>query len=193
MIKTIEKEICRFDEYKAKIDIDIPIQGEITIDQKQDEFFEEMLINQMIRGLDSARAKYKNSELPNLFIEYQNYIITNNLPDNILGMYDGSSDDIYFDADTISDIRGVEASFVHGHEVGHKIIRYRNMTGCLSDIAHILGVSLYGNEHRLKELLCDECGNLVAGTSRDRLLFNHLIEEGRREHIQKKILYNIYR
>lgn len=193
MIHRVEKSIVKPNNYSVKIDIDIPVRGVERIDSKNDEFMNDILVNQFIRGLESARERYKDSELPNSFIEYQEYLITNNLPDGILGMFDGASDIIYFDADTISDIRGIEASYVHGHEVGHKIIKYRRMNQCLNDIAHILGVSLKGNEGRLKELLCDECGNLVAGTSRDRLLFNHRIDEPRREHVQRKILYHIYR
>lgn len=193
MIHKVEKSIVKFNDYSVKVDIDIPISGVETIDPANDEFMTEILVNQFIRGLERARERYKNSCLPNAFIDYQEYLITNNLPDDILGMFDGTSDIIYFDADTISDIRGIEASYVHGHEVGHKIIKYRRMNQCLNDIAHVLGVGLNGNEGKLKELLCDECGNLVAGTARDRLLFNHRIEKPKREYVQRKILYHIYR
>lgn len=190
-IVRINKQVYEWEEYLAEFDIDIPVRGEGEI--TGEDFMEEMLINQCKRGLKLSRDSYKESELPDIFIKEQKYLITNGLPDGILGMYNPVTDQVCFDADTISDIKKVEAAYIHGHEIGHKIIRYKNMELCFKDIAEILSISPLGNDYCLNELFCDECGNIVANTNNDRLLFGASIPKTLRKQIQRKILYHIYR
>lgn len=190
-IVRINKKVYEWDEYLAEFDIGISVRDDSEI--RDTDFIEEMLINQCNKGLKLSRDSYKNSELPDAFIKEQKYLITNELPNGILGMYDPTTDQVCFDADTISDIKLPEAAYIHGHEIGHKIIRYKNMDLCFKDIADILSVSPLGKDYYLNELFCDECGNIVANTFNDRCLFGRTIPNPLRKQIQRKILYHIYR
>ena len=190
-IVRINKKVYEWEEYLAEFDIGISVRDDSEICDT--DFIEEMLINQCNKGIKLSRDSYKKSELPDRFIEGQKYLITNELPDGILGMYNPVTDQVCFDADTISDIKMPEAAYIHGHEIGHKIIKYKNMDLCFKDIAEILSVSLLGNDYYIKELFCDECGNIVANTNNDRYLFGCSIPKPLRKQIQRKILYHIYR
>lgn len=191
--KEIQKEIVALDgSYSIKVDLSIPLGYHVVV-PIEDDFVDNILINQVTNGLKQAIREYQSSELPERFITGQRYVITNSLPDGILGAYDIPTDEIYFDADMISGIMDVKPTFILGHEVGHKITRYRKMDDALMDIASVLGVGLFGNEKTITEIFCDEFGNIAAGTDYDRGLLRTYIEPERRKYIHKKILYNLYK
>lgn len=188
----IDKKIVLMDGKKITIDIDIPFEGELdeTCDYS---FIEEMIISGLYRGTKEAIDSYQASELPNKFIENQKFIVTNNLPSDVLGRCSESAD-IYLDADAMQGIRSVSANFLLAHEVGHKILRYIDKDQALKDIGNIIGLPLEHYEIFLSEIFANACGNLASKDENydvvgDRITF----DEHTSEAIKQKTLYNIYR
>lgn len=191
VLKEIQKEICDLSGYTVFIDIAIPIFWEVEV--YENDLFDNIIINQVTAGLQQGVNDYRMSPLPNYFIDGQRYIITNRLPSGVLGFYHAGTDETFLDADVMSNIRKVSASFIHGHEIAHKIERYRKMNGLYQDIAHILGMGLSGNQEILSEIYADECANMISSTYYDRGLLRSAIDDDKREYIHKKILYNVYK
>lgn len=191
-VKSINKEIALLDGIRITIDIDI-LLSDTAIIREEDSFIDDMLVNQVLNGLKDSIERYKESEMPNKFIKNQRYIITNKLPSNIKGVFSSIRDEIYVDADVISGITNLGAAFLHGHEVGHKIEKYFNLLAVYEEIAHILDLSVSGNEYLISETFADECGNITAQSNIDHGLLRYPLEQEKREYIHRKILYNLYK
>lgn len=161
----IEKEIMLFDGSKLKIDTEVRLNGPIAIDDEYSEIGIDMLIEQYIRSVKSAIAAYKKSELPELFIRGQEYIVTDvsyfdlDSYHHILGLFNLVYDLILFDPDSISGI-GFDPNFLMGHEVGHKISKYKLDDNTREEIRSILGI-LTMNDYIIEETFADACGDIV--------------------------------
>ena len=161
----VKKEIMLFDGSKLKIDTEVKLSKSITINEKDYEFGVNMLIEQYLRSVKSAIESYKNSNLPSLFIRGQEYIVTDvsylsiDNYHRILGVYNLLYDQILFDPDSISGI-GINPNFLMGHEVGHKISKYKLDDASREEIRSILGIPCM-NEHIIEETFADACGDIV--------------------------------
>lgn len=161
----MKKEIMLFDGSKLKIDTEVKLSKSITINEKDYEFGVNMLIEQYLRSVKSAIESYKNSNLPSLFIRGQEYIVTDvsylsiDNYHRILGVYNLLYDQILFDPDSISGI-GINPNFLMGHEVGHKISKYKLDDATREEIRSILGIPCM-NEHIIEEIFADACGDIV--------------------------------
>lgn len=188
--KIIKKDICLFDGTKIKIDINIPLSDDVPEERINDELFDDILINQLLQGLKDSIAAYKNSELPNSFLHPQKIIITNILPMKLYGAFNIIGDDIIVDADAISNIRRIGNGFLFGHEMGHKIDKYRNTEEAYQDIARSLSIS----ENALpilKEIYADICGLIVANSNEPSAYLGD-VSNDRCEYLKGRVLKNIY-
>lgn len=191
MIKKIEKKIVLADDININIDLSIPIFTDRVIED--DGFIDDIMIKQCLRGLKEAISTYKSSELPDRFISGQEIIITNDLPEGIYGAMSMIGDMMLIEADAISDIRPVKASYLFAHEIGHKIERYRDMSESKNMVAHLLGIGLYGHERMISEALADEVGNIAVRENSDACRFNYYLEDEQHKVLQHTILKDIYR
>lgn len=166
-------------------DVVIPFEQEVRGDI-DDSFIVETIINQGLRGLKESIKKYEESDLPNRFLEGQRFVITNKLPFYVYGYFYLPNDDIVLDSDTMTNIRRIEASFLLGHEMGHKIIRYRDTKASFAEIARLFQMSVEGNEYNLKEMYSDICGLIVSG-------YNRFGEDPKVTHLKRKILTDLHR
>lgn len=161
----IEKEIMLFDGSKLKIDTEVRLNGPIAIDDEYSEIGIDMLIEQYIRSVKSTIAAYKKSELPESFIRGQEYIVTDvsyfdlDSYHHILGLFNLVYDLILFDPDSISGI-GFDPNFLMGHEVGHKISKYKLDDNTREEIRSILGIPTM-NDYIIEETFADACGDIV--------------------------------
>lgn len=163
----VKKNIMLLDGSKITIDTDIRINGPVVIDEKDSEFGVNMLIEQYLRAVKNAIESYKNSLLPNKFIERQEYIVTDisyydiQTFHHILGAFNLLYDLILFDPDSISGIL-YDPKFLMGHEAGHKISKYKLDDKTKAEIRSILGLSSM-NEYIIEETFADACGDIVEG------------------------------
>lgn len=190
-LKQIRKEIYLPEGIDVLVDIDIPLSINV-LSEKDDSMMDEMLINQVYRGIKGALEDYRNSELPDKFLVGQKFIITNKMPLNTHGRFYLIGDDIMVDADSISGIRRIDASFLLGHEMGHKYEKYLDLRDAYEAIANMLGMSTRGNEHLLLEIFADECGNIAINNLRDSESQIVSMSEDKRKYLQRKILGSIY-
>ncbi len=196
--KLIQKNVCLMDGTKIKVDISIPLRSESVLDESQEEWVMEMLNNQVIRGLTSSIDAYKNSELPNRFLYPQNYTITNSMPADALGAFCLRGDDIFIDADAISNIGRISSSFLLGHEMGHKIEKYTDPTEAFWAIASAFGMGIQDNEEFLREMYADICGIIVSQNNDASLAhlggysLNEVFSNDHTEHLKRRVLSNIY-
>lgn len=191
MIKTITKKIWLENGVNISIDLEIPLSCDaITFD---DSMIEDVLINQCLRGMREAIITYKQSELPDMFLDGQEIIITNQLPGEIYGAMSMIGDIMLVDADAISDIRPIKASFLFGHEMGHKIEKYRPMRDSKELAARFLGIGLYGHERVISEALADEFGNIAIGESSSANRFNPYFVGEQHKILQHTILRDVYK
>lgn len=196
MIKLIQKDICLMDGTIIKVDIQIPLEHESVIDENQEEWVKEMMTEQVLRGLKESIAAYKTSELPNRFLYPQKYIITNVTP--FLGTYFLIGDDIMVDSDGISNITGTENTFLLGHEMGHKIAKYKDPTEAFYSIASAFGINVQDNEELLREIYSDLCGIIVSDNNEAPLVhlggnsLNEVLSNDHTEHLKRQVLRNIY-
>lgn len=184
-----ERKITDYKKLNHNIIVDTDIL--LTFDEEvrddiDDSFLVKTVIYQSVEGIKSAIHKYEESELPNRFLEGQRFVVTNKLPSHIYGYFYLPNDDIVLDADAVSNIRRIESSFLFGHEMGHKIIRYRDTSSSQKEIARIFQMSVEGNEQNLKELYSDIIG-LIASN------FNSSEEDPKVTHLKRKVLSDLYR
>lgn len=195
-IKLIQKDICLMDGTKIKIDIQIPLEYDIPIDKINEEFVEQTMIEQFLRGLRESISAYKASELPDRFLYPQEYIITNVTP--FLGTYFLMGDDIMISADGISNITGTENTFLLGHEMGHKIDKYKDTTDAFYSIATSFGMNVQDNEEFLREMYADICGIIVSGNNEAPLVhlgghsLNDILSDRHTENLKRQVLRNVY-
>lgn len=173
------------------LDIEIPLSDSAVIPE-DNSFMEDMLANQCITGLRGAIEDYKRSELPNAFLTPQEITITNKLPFEIYGAFTLIGDEMFVDADAISDIRRIQSSFLFAHETGHKIEKYRDLLETYEAIASTLGIGVSGNELLLKEIFADACGSIASPNTFDAWTLSETIEVERCEHIMKLSLKGMY-
>lgn len=187
----IDKNIVLLDGKSITIDIDIPFNGEL--DENRDySFIEDIMIQGLYRGTKEALEDYQQSELPNKFIEQQKIVVTNNLPECILGVCDVFND-IYLDADAMQGIRNVKPSFLFAHEVGHKILKYIDNAKTLKDLGDILGLAHEYHQAFLIEIFSEACGNIASNDNSYNVFGERLdIDESTNGAIKQKTLYNIY-
>ncbi len=191
MIKSITKRICLEDGINILVDLQIPLSiDKITFD---DSMIEDLMINQCLHGLKEAISSYRCSKLPNIFLTGQEIIITNELPDDIYGSMTLLGDTMFVDADAISDIRPIKASFLFGHEMGHKISKYRPMADSKELMARLLGIGLLGHERVINEALADEFGTIVTGGYSSSNRFNEYLADEHHKLLQHTILRDVYR
>lgn len=180
------KEVCLFDGTKISIGINIPLSQKDTT-EREDEWMNGVLIDQIVNGFNSAKDAYDNSPLPNKYLNHTRFIVLNSL-ENLTEANMRPNDDIILDADGISGI-GSKSEYVFGHEMGHKIIRHIDRKEALRDIADILVVS-QDYEALLEEIFANECGNIVNKSSYD---FVVPMSQAKRQGVQRRVLANIYR
>ncbi len=187
--KKIQSNISLNDNISVQIDIEINLNKRLEeINDDVDKFVTKNIIAQELRSLKSSIETYKESELPNVFLNNQKFIVTDKLPFQIFGYFYLPNDDIVLDADTVSNIRSVGANFLFGHEMGHKIAKYRNTKISYKEIASIYGLSIYGNERFFSEVFADICGYIVSP--------NIEIDQettDRAEYLKRKVLKDIYK
>lgn len=177
--------------------IDMPVSGE-----ESDEIYAErleslgvILDNQYLTSIKRVLMSYEKSSLPQKFITNQKILIKN-LPtyNGLYGMFDHWYDDIIADANTISEVyHGVSSSFLFGHEMGHKLYKYKSNEELLRGIANILDISAYGNDYLITETFSDECGNLISPTICEHDILPFPLEDTKREGIQRLILEHVYK
>lgn len=173
------------------LDIEIPLSDSAIIPE-DNSFMESTLANQCITGLKSAIEDYKRSELPNAFLTPQEITITNKMPLEIYGAFTLIGDEMFVDADAISDIKGIQSSFLFAHETGHKIEKYRDLSETYEAIASTLGIGVSGNELLLKEIFADACGSIAVPNTFDSWGISNDLEEERCKHIMKLSLKGMY-
>lgn len=167
----VKKEIMLIDGSKLKIDTEVRVSGPIVINEKESEFGVNILIEQYLRSVKNAISAYKKSELPESFIRAQEYIVTDvsyfdlDSYHRILGLFNLVYDLILFDPDSISGI-GFDSNFLIGHEVGHKISKYKLDDNTREEIRSILGIPTM-NEHIIEETFADACGDIVQNETRN--------------------------
>lgn len=197
MEKTINKEIMLLDGTRISIDISIPIYDLMDVAEERVEFVTDILVNQVLRGLRSSIESYKNSELPNKYLQFQTFIVTNKIPFTIAGAFKLDGDDIIVEADSISDIRPISASFLLGHEMGHKIDKYIDTKEAYQSIASSFGIGT-ANEEFLREMYADICGLIASKNNNEPLAhlngasLNDVLSEGHTEHLKRQVLKSIY-
>lgn len=182
---------------KVVCNIDIPVLGKETdeIYDSKSEFIFPILTNQYIDSVKKVVCSYEKSPLPSRFLVNQEILITKLPTDSGLhGVFNLIGDNIIINADTILNIYGeIPADFLFGHEMGHKIAKYKALKEVYQEIADILGISVYGNDGILSETYADECGNMVSSQIIDHGILPQPLDEYRREGIQKTILKSMYR
>lgn len=181
---------------KVICNLNIPVIG-----NEKDEIYDmrmdsskPMLTSQYLNAVKNVLKHYEMSPLPRRFIEGQEILITQ-FPkyEGLYGIFDLVRDIILVDADTILGARKNEcSSFLFGHQMGHKIAKYRATSELYKSIADILGISLDGNFPILNETYADECGNMVSPIINEHGILPVPLSENKREGIQKVILRNIY-
>lgn len=188
----IDKEIVLMDGKSIIIDIDIPFAGELD-ETKDYSLIEEIMIESLYHGTRGAIEKYKASALPDKYIEHQSFIVTNNLPDKVLGAH-ATNGNICLEADAMQGICYVSASFLLAHEVGHKILNYIDKSKALKDIGDVLGLTSEYYQIFLSEIFADACGNLTSKDENYDVLGDRItFDENTSEAIKQRTLYNIYR
>lgn len=189
----VKKDIMLLDGKRIIIDVDFPIDGPITVDEEGYEHGIELLMCQYYNAVKRAIEAYNNSDLPTRFIEAQKFIVTDLSfagPGN-LGLYDRQSDTIFFAPNAISGI-GCNGEFLMGHEVGHKIERYKLIDEeTKEEIRSILGLCSF-NEHIIKETFADACGDIVYNKQDS---YHQFLpdDEKRREKLKNLVLKTSYR
>lgn len=174
-------------ERNITVDTDIKLTFDREVDDNiDDSFVVDTIIYQGLNSIKRSISAYEQSDLPNRFLEGQRFILTNKLPYYIYGYFYLPNDDIVLDADSMNNIRRVEANFLFGHEMGHKIIRYRDTSKSFAEIAKVLQMGIDGNEYNLKELYADICGLIVSD-------FNRQQEDDKVTHLKRKVLSDMHR
>lgn len=157
----VKKDIMLLDGKRIIIDVDVQFDGPIAVDEEGYEFGVEMMISQYSNAVKRSIEAYKNSDLPTRFIEFQEFFVADLsfLGYGHFGIYDRRSDTILFDPNAISGI-GCRTEFLFGHEVGHKIGKYKLDDDAREEIRSLLGLCTY-NEHIISETFADACGDIV--------------------------------
>lgn len=197
MQKTINKNIMLLDGTKISIDISLPVSDIYDVGEERYYFVSDIMINQVLRGLRKSIDAYKSSELPDKYLNFQEYIVTNNIPYGILGAFRLVGDDIIVEADAISGIRPTSAAFLLGHEMGHKIDKYIDTKETYASIASSFGIGS-DNEEFLREMYANICG-LIASNNNDEGLAHlggmslpDVLSEGHTEYLKRQVLKGIY-
>ena len=138
---------------------------------------------------DCLCNQYDNSPLPQKYIKEQEFIVTV-LPRIILGCFCYINDKIYVDADEISNIRRINASFLLGHEIGHKISKYIDTKDIYNEISRLFCIPI-SRKDILEETLADLVGFVVSNNGS----FSYPIDTDNRkkEYAKRKVLTSIYR
>lgn len=169
----------------VETDIKLKFQREVD-DDIDDTFITDIITEHGEESIKKCIRAYEQSELPDVFLKGQKFILTNQLPYYIYGYLYLPNDDIVLDIDTINNIRRVESTFLFGHEMGHKIDRYRETTKTKEEIARVLQMSFEGNEYNLKELYADLCGLIVSD-------FNRFHESDQVKYLKRRVLSDLHR
>ena len=192
MNKNINKKIYLLKHNNnVLVDVSIPIKRNI-LSPKDDDWMIDCLCNQYKNGLQEALNQYDNSPLPKKYIDGQDFIVTI-LPREIIGHFIYFNDEIYVDADAISNIRRTNAANLIGHEIGHKISKYlntKNIKSIYDEISRIFYISS-SNKEKLNETFADLVGFIVD----DNGTFSYPIDKdnGKKQYAKRKVLESIYR
>ena len=172
----------------ALVLIDILVRDEhaITIPERAEEEFLETIAKQCFSSIKRCVSAYEKSPLPERFIKSQDFIITNHLPSNIYGYY-SQSGDIFLDADAINGMRSFSSQFLFGHELGHKIIEYRDVEKCYNIIGRVYDTS---EKSFQKEVLSDIFGSIVSGRNE---IDRYPMEEEVQNQLKLEALKSVYR
>ena len=189
MIKVTEKNVY-LPKYNNDVHIHIitPVNDDMvaSLTEKDEDLINNIIINQIIFNLDKCIKAYEKSELPDRFINQQSFIITNSIPKDLFGcyMYNG---DIYLNPDVLSGICFLSNKFIFGHEMAHKIEKYRNLEELYTVIRRIYDTN---DETFLKEVFSDICGTLV---SKKKEITRYPLNEEIYNNLKQKTLKCIYR
>lgn len=199
-INKIEKYICLPYGVNLYIDIELPID-EIALAnpdyEESSEKVKELIVSQITGSIMRNLESYASSELPSRFLAGQNIVVTTKLIDDNLGTFDRRTDIIRLDPDRISlAMDGLQASFLFGHEMGHKIQKYKNPQDTYGEIANFFGMGL-SNDILLREIYSDIVGNMASQSKLDRGIYiPHLqtsLSPEESNYIKKRVLNSIYR
>lgn len=170
------------------VDVSIPIERNI-LSPSDDEWMANCLCNQYKNGLKEALNQYDNSPLPKKYIDGQDFIVTI-LPREILGGFSYIDDKIYVDADAISNIKRINATFLMGHEIGHKISKYIYTKDIYDEISILFYIS-----SSKKEVITETFADLVGFIINDNGTFSYPIDADseKKGYAKKKVLESIYR
>ena len=189
MDKIINKQIFlskHFINVTTFIDIFVRDEFAITIPERTEEEFLEMMANQYFSSIKRCVSAYEKSPLPERFLKSQAFIVTNVLPRNVYGIYaiDGN---IYFDADAINGIRVFSSQFLFGHELGYKIQRYRDVEPCYDIIRRVYDTS---EENFQRLVLSDIFGSIVSG---EKEIDDYPMGEEVQSQLKLEALRSVYR
>lgn len=170
------------------VDVSIPIKRNV-LSPSDDDWMTNYLYNQYKNGLKETINQYDNSPLPKKYIDGQEFIVTI-LPREILGCFYYINDEIYVDADAISNIKRINAAFLLGHEIGHKISKYIYTKTIYNEISRIFNIS-----SSKKEILNETFADLVGFIVNDNGSFSYPIktDDRKKEYAKRKVLEGIYR
>ena len=189
MIKITEKNVY-LPKYNNNVYVYIttPVNDNrvISLTENDEDLIHEVIINQMVNNLNKCIEAYESSPLPDCFIDQQSFIITNNIPKDIYGSY-MLNGDIYFNPNVLSDLYHISNKFIFGHEMAHKIQKFRNVEEFYTLIRSIYGTD---NELFLKEVFSDICGTLVSNKMEIK---RYPMDEGIYNNLKQKALKCIYR
>jgi hypothetical protein len=182
------KVICNFN---------IPVSGaeEDKVYESRMESLKPKLTTQYLTAIKEVLKRYEYSPLPKKFISNQSIFVTK-MPvyDELYGLYKLVGDDIVVDADTICNLYiRLQASFLFGHEMGHKIAKYKATDELYEEMASILGISLNENYYAITETFADECGNMISPIICEHGVLASPLNENKREGIRRLILRNANR
>lgn len=182
---------------EVSYNLNIPVLGDSAEAQNNEMLMiEPILTHQYLSAIKDVLSSYRLSPLPERFIERQKFLIAC-LPTffGLYGLFNLVGDNIIVDADTIIGAKRhqVLPDFLFGHEMGHKIAKYRATAEVYEEIARVLGISFYDNNYVVKETYADECGNMVSPIICEHGILPCPLDEHKREGIKRLILNNIYR
>lgn len=181
------------DGIKVVSDLKIPV---LTANDNnrldENNFFKEMITSQYLKGIKETLVAYKNSLLPDRFLTNQLIYVVNTSDFYGSFLYDGDLDIIYVNFNTISDISCYKSSYVFGHEMGHKIEKYKANMTTYQEVSRILDVSVDGNLKILSETFADACGNIVYSDINAYHMLSKSLTEEKNEALKRLVLKTVY-
>jgi len=129
-----------------------------------DQFLTEIFFPQYVRALRKAVLAYLDSDLPEYFLNGLR-VLVGSIPiwDNRRAAYYPHDDLIFIDADTLNiGACGNPGQFIYGHELGHRIMRFRGSDATDKAIDYASSVLATCDRAFLLEMMADAFGSLIS-------------------------------